>query len=348
MLTGCGFSKTHRFFPVYLEGALILILQCKHQVTKAPVAHIYFCLVYPLFHKQGFKPFFIYIRPMKLQWKIAAIFFLCCSQSLIAQPSGLPKGKLFIIGGGDRPPALLHSLLSTAAMNQNDYVVVLPMSSAAPDSGYYYFKADLEPLCKNVIVNFNFTKDKINNRNWLDSLEKAKLIFITGGDQDRFMNAVGNTPVYDAIHKAYRNGATIAGTSAGAAVMSKHMITGNQLTDTVYRSTFRKIEHDNIEIKTGLGLLTNAIIDQHFVARSRYNRLLSAIARYPLLTCIGIDEATAIIVHQNKVKVSGQSQVIVMRQAEGLAFTKEKLIKLKDLQFSIYTDGDEFTLNSSQ
>lgn len=295
-----------------------------------------------------FQPAFYLHSIMNFVRKIATIFLLCYGNILVAQNGGLPKGKLFIIGGGDRPPELLRSLLTTAAMNKNDYVVVLPMSSVAPDTGYYYFKADLEPFCKNAIVNFNFTRDKINNKNWLDSLENAKLIFITGGDQDRFMNAVWNTPVYEAIHKAYANGATIAGTSAGAAVMSKHMITGNQLTDTVYHSTFQKIEHENIEIKTGLGLLTNAVIDQHFVARSRYNRLLSAIAKYPLLTCIGIDEATAIIVHQNKVKVSGQSQVIVMRKPEGLTFTKEKLVKLKDLQFSIYTDGDEFTLNNAQ
>lgn len=285
---------------------------------------------------------------MNVLKNLSTILSLFCSHLLIAQAAGLPKGKLFIIGGGDRPPALLRSLVTTAAMNENDYVIVLPMSSASPDTGYHYFKTDFEPFCKNAIINFNFAKDRVNNKNWLDSLEKAKLIFITGGDQDRFMNAVLNTPVYDAIHKAYNNGATIAGTSAGAAVMSKHMITGTQLTDTVYRSTFRKIEHENIEIKMGLGLISNAVIDQHFVARSRFNRLLSAIAKYPLLTCIGIDEATAIIVYQNKVKVSGESQVIVMRKPEGLAFTKEKLIKLKDLHFSIYTDGDEFTLNNIQ
>lgn len=254
------------------------------------------------------------------------------------------KGKLFIIGGGDRPPSLLQSLAATAAMAKDDYVVVLPMSSGSPDTAYYYFKTEFETVSSNPIINFNFTKEKVNNKNWLDSLEKAKLVFITGGDQDRFMNAVLNTPVYNAIHKAYQNGATIAGTSAGAAVMSKYMITGNELTDTVYHSTFRKIVDKNIEIKPGLGLLSNAVVDQHFVARSRYNRLLSAIAKYPSLSCIGIDEATAIIVQQNKVKVSGVSQVIVIRKPVSIAVTSTGLIKFKEVDFSIYTDGDEFIL----
>ena len=271
---------------------------------------------------------------------------LFCGLIVQAQPGSVqPKGKLFIIGGGDRPPALMKSLVAVAEMKPGDYVIVLPMSSEYPDTSYHYFKAGLQPVCKNAIINFSFTQEKINNKNWLDSLEKAKLIFITGGDQDRFMKAVINTPVYNAIHNAYKNGATIAGTSAGAAVMSQHMITGKELKDTVYRATFSKLEDKNLEIKPGLGLLTSAMIDQHFIVRSRYNRLLSALAKYPLLTCIGIDEATAIIVHRDSVKVLGESQVIVMQQPTDLKITTGGLIKFKDLKFSIYTDGDEFILN---
>ncbi|MBS1576353.1 MAG: cyanophycinase [Bacteroidetes bacterium] len=256
----------------------------------------------------------------------------------------IPKGTLFIIGGGDRPPSLVKSLLAVAQLNSKDYIVVLPMSSEEPDSSFHYFKEDFAPVCTNTIANLNFTKENVNNTLWLDSLVHAKLIFITGGDQERFMNVVLNTPVYSAIHKAYENGSTIAGTSAGAAVMSKQMITGKEFSDTVYRATFRKLHSKNIEIKEGLGLLTNAIIDQHFIVRSRYNRLLSALAKYPTLPCIGIDEVTAIVVHNNKVKVTGESQVIVFKDPKGLKITPGDLIKLSDMQVSIYTAGDEFLL----
>jgi len=230
-------------------------------------------------------------------------------------------------------------------MKMGDYAVVLPMSSEYPDTSFYYFREDYDPVCKNLIVCFNFTKQTSENKSWLDSLERARLIFITGGDQARFMNIVLNTPIYRAIHKAYKNGATIGGTSAGAAVMSKYMITGNQLTDTSYSSTFPVVHDNNVEIKEGLGLLSSAIIDQHFIVRSRYNRLLSAIAKYPSLPCIGIDEATAIIVRGNKVKVAGESQVIVLKHPEQVKITSRGLIKLKDLQFSIYTEGDEFSIS---
>lgn len=255
------------------------------------------------------------------------------------------KGKLFIIGGGDRSRALMQTLIGTAGMKPQDYAVVLPMSSEYPDTSFFYFKEDYDPVCKNAIVCFNFTKETVNNKGWLDSLQHARLIFITGGDQLRFMNIVINTPVYQAIHSAYKNGATVGGTSAGAAVMSKYMITGNQLNDTSYSGTFPVVHDNNIEIKEGLALLSSAIIDQHFIVRSRYNRLLSAIAKYPSLPCIGIDEATAIIVQGNKVKVTGESQVIVLKHPEQVHITSKGLIKLKDLQFSVYTEGDEFLID---
>ena len=278
---------------------------------------------------------------------IASWLSLCFIPASAQKGNVASKGKLFIIGGGDRPPSLMKSMIATAALTSKDYVVVLPMSSEEPDTSYYYLKADLGPVCQNAIINFNFTKENVNKKPWLDSLEKAKLIFITGGDQDRFMKIVFNTPVYNAIHKAYANGSTIAGTSAGAAVMSRDMITGSELTDTTYRATFRKLQYNNIEIKEGLGLLTSAVVDQHFIVRSRYNRLLSALAKYPSYTCIGIDEMTAIIVQNNKVKVTGTGQVVVLQHPKNLKVTASGLIKMKDIQFSIYTAEDEFSISQN-
>jgi cyanophycinase len=280
----------------------------------------------------------------KYRWLPALFIFLSLFTRGQQQPP-VPGGNLFIIGGGDRTPSLIKALLATARLSARDYIVVLPMSSQEPDTSYFYFKADMEPVCKNSIVNLNFTPELVHNKTWLDSLEHAKLIFITGGDQDRFMKVVLHTPVYDVIHKAYKNGATIAGTSAGAAVMSRFMITGNELTgDTTYHATFRKLHDKNIEIKEGLGLLQSAIIDQHFIVRSRYNRLLSALAKFPAYPCIGIDESTAIIVHGNRVKVAGESQVMVIKNPDQLKITAGGLIKVSDVQLSIYTAGDEFTI----
>ncbi|WP_205748274.1 cyanophycinase [Dyadobacter bucti] len=283
---------------------------------------------------------------MKIDLMKLPVCLLCLILLISYKTAGQSaKGTLFIIGGGERPPALMKELVAVSNLHAGDYVAVLPMSGTSPDTSFHYFKADLKPVCNNQIVNLNFKSSEVNNKLRLDSLEKAKLIFITGGDQERFMDVVLNTPVYDAIHRAYQNGATIAGTSAGAAVMSKFMITGNELVgDTTLRSTFRKIVDKNLEIKPGLGLMPNVIVDQHFIVRSRYNRLLSAIARFPELICVGIDEETAIIVTGNKVRVAGNSQVVVIAKPEGLKITDNGLIKMKDIRFSIFTAGDSFLI----
>lgn len=256
-----------------------------------------------------------------------------------------PKGKLFIIGGGDRTVGLMKSLLQTASLGKDDYIAVLPMSSAEPDTSYYYFKDDIDKLCPNTIANLNFTADKVNNKLWLDSLAHAKLIFICGGDQSRFMKAVLHTPVYDAIHNAYNNGATVSGTSAGAAVMNKYMITGNELLgDTTYHETYRKIWDGNMEIKEGLGMVDKMIVDQHFIKRSRYNRLISALAKYPTLPCIGVDESTAIIVAGNKVTVVGESQVIVFTHPQGIGTTAKGQITVKHVDMQVLAAGETISL----
>lgn len=255
------------------------------------------------------------------------------------------KGNLFIIGGGHKSNELMRQLVSAAQLKPNDYIAILPMSTEEPDTSFYYITHDFKNVCNNKTINFNFTKADVNKTSWLDSVEHAKLIYITGGDQSRFMNIALHTPIQTSIKQAYKNGATVAGTSAGAAMMSYYMITGNQLLgDTSYESTFPKLWNKNIEITEGLGLLDSAIIDMHFVARSRYNRLLTAIAKYPTLPCIGIDEGTAIIVHGNNVKVAGASQVFVFSKPQNLSVTSKGYVKFNDVKMSIYTEGDSFQL----
>lgn len=274
----------------------------------------------------------------KLFFSILTILF---SVAATAQP----KGNLFIIGGGDRSPRLIETLIATAHLSAKDYIVVLPMATSEPDTSFYYIKAQLEKACGNMIANLNFGRKDTANKVWLDSLQNAKLIFITGGDQGRFMNVVLHSPIQQAIKNAYNIGATVAGTSAGAAVMPQYMITGEHLLgDTTYYSTFKELRNNNIEIKEGLGLLTSAVVDQHFIVRSRYNRLLSAVAKYPDLPCIGIDESTAIIVHGNDVKVTGEGQVILFSNPKNLRYTAAGYIKFDDVRMSIFSDGDGFRL----
>jgi cyanophycinase len=136
----------------------------------------------------------------------------------------------------------------------------------------------------------------------------------------------------------------IAGTSAGVAVMSDKMITGKELKYPEYSPTFKTIEADNLELNTGLNLLGNAVIDQHFLIRSRHNRLLTAILEYPDLIGIGIDEATALFIVNGVAEVIGESQVLVLKNPE----KKKRLVKGKlggrNISIDIYLPGDKFII----
>jgi cyanophycinase len=254
------------------------------------------------------------------------------------------KGKLFIIGGGDRTDAMMNELVDLAGIRTEGYAYILPMASSVPDSSILWTKEDFIVTGIRNISGYNFLSGLTPPRAQLDSLRNAKLVYICGGDQSRFMSVVLNSPVMDAIIHAYTNGAVIAGTSAGAAVMSKKMITGNQKKHSDSEAGFVTIESDNIEITEGLGFLTDVIIDQHFIKRQRLNRLVAASIENPDQLCVGIDESTAIIVDGNYATVTGISQVVVIKNRDKIKNVKDGRLGTGGLQLSVYLPGDKFRL----
>lgn len=256
------------------------------------------------------------------------------------------KGQLFIIGGGKKSKLLLQELIHVSGLKETNYMVILPMASEAPDSAVYYAKKEFVAIGVNPkqIKSFNLKKEQ-QGRPQLDSLKKATLIYITGGDQNLFMDKVLHTAAYTVIHEAYKNGAKIAGTSAGAAVMSSKMITGIERKHPKYTGDFKTIEAENFEIKEGLGLLPSVIIDQHFIYRMRMNRLLTVALENPEHKAIGIDESTALIVQGNSVRVTGASQVILLENLNKESIkTKNGLIGGKNINVTILLPGDKFNL----
>ncbi|MGJ1266518.1 cyanophycinase [Sphingobacterium spiritivorum] len=268
----------------------------------------------------------------------------CLSLSSFAKETKEPKGSLFIIGGGAKDSQLIRSMVDAAALSASDYIMILPMASTVADASVADIKEQLQEVTDHKITAINFSKADASDLRLVDSVRKAKLIYITGGDQNRFMAVVEHSPLFDAIHSAYQQGACIAGTSAGAAIMSDQMITGEQAQDSTYRATFNRLNKDNLVTAKGMGLIRTAIIDQHFIKRSRYNRLFSALAEQPDKVCIGIDESTAILIHNKKAKVVGQFQVVVASNPVKLEVNKEGRIIWDDIRLSIYDNGKTFPI----
>ncbi|MBP7357606.1 MAG: cyanophycinase [Cloacibacterium sp.] len=252
------------------------------------------------------------------------------------------KGKLFIIGGGSRPDFLVDRMIKEAGLKSGETVAIFPHASEEQDSSFYYAKQQFEK--RNLkALDCAFKKDEKLSPSKLDSLKTAKLIYIGGGDQVRFMEIINSNPeVKNLLKSAYQNGKMIAGTSAGAAVMSEVMITGNQLKYKDYENTFDNIEIKNVETKQGLGFIKTAVIDQHFVVRSRYNRLLSLIIENPTYKGIGIDEGTAILVKNGSAEVVGRAQVIVFKNPKQSKKLNGDKLGAKGITLDIYLNGEKF------
>ena len=254
------------------------------------------------------------------------------------------KGKLFIIGGGTITDSLRSQVLVAGQWKKGDVIAAVTLASGYGDSAYIWMNDDFKKLTGEDCLRFDSAA--AHDPKKIAALKAAKIIFLGGGDQERFMRIISNTPVKETIRAARNNGALIAGTSAGASVMSEAMITGNALMDTVLSSTFKRLSKGNLELKEGLGLLDSVIIDQHFVVRSRYNRMLSAIMEHPNYNCIGINESTAIIVDNGWATVTGESQVIVFSQPKNIHTTASHALAASSVQLRIYVAGEKFRIKN--
>ncbi|MDX9930453.1 MAG: cyanophycinase [Bacteroidales bacterium] len=255
-----------------------------------------------------------------------------------------PAGKLYIIGGGSRPVSMLYEIVELSKAKDNGYMFVLPMANANPDSTIVWTRENFSVTGLDRITGYNFNNNAEIPAGMLDSLRNAKLIYIPGGVQTRFMNAISNTPIAEAIMEAYHNGAVIAGTSAGAAVMSAKMITGGQLKNPHSDEGYTTIESGNIETAAGLGLIPDVIVDQHFIRRQRMNRLVSLAIENPGDLCAGIDESTAIIIEGDMATVTGLGQVVVIRNKTGESTVNNGLLGSKEMEMSVYLPGDQFII----
>ncbi|RJP62743.1 MAG: cyanophycinase [Ignavibacteriales bacterium] len=284
---------------------------------------------------------------MKLKLKTIALFFLVgITFPLLAQN----KGKLFIIGGGDRPVYMMEKYIELAGGKDSRFIVI-PMASSEPLESADYMVKELKELgCKN--VDFIYcNKENADIKENLAKLDKVTGVYFCGGDQALLTAALLGTKVLDKIKDVYRNGGVVGGTSAGAAVMSKIMLTGNEWINKDTINLFTFIKRKNVETIEGFGFIQNAIIDQHFITRKRLNRLISVVLENPALPGIGIDEATAIIFNpDNTFEVFGENTVLIFdaTEARDIMTDKNNNLSAADLKMHLLKSGDVFDLKSKK
>jgi cyanophycinase len=261
------------------------------------------------------------VRARKWVTRLACVGLIAVSAGCAAKDSAAtqdadgPKGSLLIVGGGPQPDALVQRFVDLAGGAGKARIVVFAMASEDGLAGGEEKAEDLRKLGAHAI-NVYIDHEQASQDSIVHLLDDATGIWFGGGDQARLTRALSGTRVETAIHARYSAGAVVGGTSAGAAVMSTPMITGDERhpggarPDTT--DAFKTIARDNIITSDGFALIQGAIIDQHFLRRKRHNRLVSAVLEHPDLLGVGIDESTALLVRPDgEWNVLGASAVVI-------------------------------------
>jgi cyanophycinase len=279
--------------------------------------------------------------------RIWALFFVL-AYGLVSPALSGARGYLFIIGGGDRPENMMRRFVEMAGRFGNGKIIVFPMASSEPEETGEGLVSEFKALGARRVESHVLTREQALSEESARLLDDAGGVFFSGGDQSRQMAVLLHTPLHRRLLELYDQGCVMAGTSAGAAVMSEVMITGDERRKVEEGHEFETLEAANIVTSEGLGFIRTAIIDQHFVTRKRHNRLISLVAEKPSLLGIGIDEETAIIVAPDQTfEVVGRKSVVVYDGSRAdTAVTPSGLIVLRGGAMHVLVEGDRFDLRA--
>jgi cyanophycinase len=259
-----------------------------------------------------------------------------------------PKGHLFIIGGGNRPVEMMKRFIALSEGFRSGKIVILPMASSVPEEVGQEQALQLKNLGAKSVECHILTREDALNPESIKIFKDVGSVFFSGGVQSRLTDVLMDTPVHKMLIDFYEAGGVIGGTSAGAAVMSEVMITGDEKRSVEEGHAFETIEADNIVTARGFGFIDTAIIDQHFIRRKRHNRLISLVAENPKLLGIGIDESTAIIVNPDDTfDVIGDRSVVVYDVlGADVKIFPAKDISVHNARLFILKKGDSFDFSA--
>jgi cyanophycinase len=222
--------------------------------------------------------------------------------------SSRPRRTLLVIGGAEDRigrSVVLKRFIKLAGGRRSAIVVIPTASSFAAEVSEAYRDVFTRLRGGDVSVVHPTTRRHADDPEMVRRLDEATGVFLTGGSQVKLAQNVVGTPVGDAILRAYDRGAVVAGTSAGASIMSRFMISLGEEGLTPRQRVS--------QLSAGLGLLDHVIIDQHFDQRGRYGRLMSMVAVSPNLLGMGIDENTAAEIRDGRVmSVIGAGAIFVV------------------------------------
>jgi cyanophycinase len=208
-------------------------------------------------------------------------------------------GTLVIVGGGKLPESVRDRFFELAGGKEKARIVVVPtasMDADAKDAEEQFARqwSDLKPEWVKVL----HTRDRkvADREEFVKPLQEATAVWFSGGDQKRILEAYSGTRTEKELARFLSQNKVIGGTSAGSAIMSEFMIEGG---------------NQKARIGKGFNWLPGFIVDQHFLARNRVDRLLGAIHDRPGFVGLGVDEGTAVVIQKRSLKVIGDSYAVI-------------------------------------
>jgi len=254
-------------------------------------------------------------------------------------------GNLVIIGGAEdktKDCIILKKVIELSHGSSARVAIITAateLSHSVGDEYMYVFNKLGVNECYAIHIN---TREDANHAHNINLIRQATCIYFTGGDQLRITSLLGGTKTEEVLLDAFHHGAVIAGTSAGASIMSNTMIISGEDDNAPKKCT--------LKMAPGLGLLKKVIIDQHFAQRGRIGRLLAAIAQNPLMLGIGIDEDTALIVKSNADCYVIGSHTVTVLDAMSSIYTNvselkpEEILALTNVTLHLLPSGYGFNL----
>jgi cyanophycinase len=261
-------------------------------------------------------------------------------------PEGEKRGWIVPIGGAENKEndqRILARFVAVSGGKEAD-IVVIPTASRLHETGPRYENLFRELGAARVTVMDFDTRRDCQEANRLQRLEAASGIFFTGGNQLRLSTLLGGTPVATLIRRRNAAGVAVGGTSAGASILSEHMIAFGDEGSSVISGSVR--------LAPGLGLTNRFVIDQHFRERDRLGRLITALAYNPFAIGIGLDEDTAAFIGPDGLlEIEGSGGVTVVDASE-VRFssmdtaTEGQPVCILGLKVHILVPGATFDLNT--
>jgi cyanophycinase len=263
-------------------------------------------------------------------------------------PEGHERGWIVPIGGAENKENDRHILERFVRVSGGDAanIVVIPTASRMHETGPRYERLFADMGAAQVATMDFDTRRDCQEPGRLRRLEEATGIFFTGGNQLRLTTLLGGTPVAKLIRMRNAHGVAVGGTSAGASILSEHMI--------AFGDEGSAVVSGSVRLAPGLGLTNRFIIDQHFRERDRLGRLITALAYNPFAIGIGLDEDTAAFIGPDEtLEVEGSGGVTVVDGSEVSYSSISEVAEgqpvcVLGLRVHILTAGATFNLHTRQ